>query len=125
MKAFNRCMARLLIVCTFALGMPLPVSAEIVTTDQIYASEERDRVRSFLARSDVQAQLQRLGVEPGEAQARVDALTDDEAARIAGHLEQLPAGGSVIGVLFAIFIILLITDILGLTKVFPFTRSVR
>ena len=125
MKAFNRCMARLLIVCTFALGMPLPVSAEIVTTDQIYASEERDRVRSFLDRSDVQAQLQRLGVEPGEAQARVDALTDDEAARIAGHLEQLPAGGSVIGVLFAIFIILLITDILGLTKVFPFTRSVR
>lgn len=125
MKAFNRCMARLLIVCTFALGMPLPVSAEIVTTEQIYASEERDRVRSFLDRSDVQAQLQRLGVEPGEAQARVDALTDDEAARIAGHLEQLPAGGSVIGVLFAIFIILLITDILGLTKVFPFTRSVR
>ena len=125
MKAFNRCVARLLIVCTFALGMPLPVSAEIVTTEQIYASEERDRVRSFLDRSDVQAQLQRLGVEPGEAQARVDALTDDEAARIAGHLEQLPAGGSVIGVLFAIFIILLITDILGLTKVFPFTRSVR
>ena len=125
MKAFNRCMARLLIVCTFALGMPLPVSADIVTTEQIYASEERDRVRSFLDRSDVQAQLQRLGVEPGEAQARVDALTDDEAARIAGHLEQLPAGGSVIGVLFAIFIILLITDILGLTKVFPFTRSVR
>ena len=125
MKAFNRCMARLLIVCTFALGMPLPVSADIVTTEQIYASEERDRVRSFLDRSDVQAQLQRLGVEPGEAQARVDALTDDEAARIAGHLEQLPAGGSVIGVLFAIFIILLITDILGLTKVFPFTRAVR
>ena len=125
MKAFNRCMARLLIVCTFALGMPLPVSADIVTTEQIYASEERDRVRSFLDRSDVQAQLQRLGVDPGEAQARVDALTDDEAARIAGHLEQLPAGGSVIGVLFAIFIILLITDILGLTKVFPFTRSVR
>ena len=125
MKAFNRCMARLLIVCTFALGMPLPVSADIVTTEQIYASEERDRVRSFLDRSDVQAQLQRLGVEPGEAQARVDALTDDEAARIAGHLEQLPAGGSVIGVLFAIFIILLITDKLGLTKVFPFTRSVR
>jgi hypothetical protein len=38
----------------------------------------------------------------------------------------LPAGGSsVIGVLFAVFIILLITDILGLTKVFPFTRPVR
>lgn len=125
MKTFNRCMARLLIVCTFSLGMPLPVSADIVTTDQIYASEERDRVRAFLDRADVQAQLESLGVDTREARARVDALTDDEAERIAGHLEQLPAGGSVIGVLFAIFIILLITDILGLTKVFPFTRSVR
>lgn len=125
MKTFNRCMARLLIVCTFSLGMPLPASADIVTTDQIYASEERDRVRAFLDRADVQAQLESLGVDTREARARVDALTDDEAERIAGHLEQLPAGGSVIGVLFAIFIILLITDILGLTKVFPFTRSVR
>lgn len=125
MKTFNRCMARLLIVCTVALGMPLPASADIVTTDQIYASTERDRVRSFLDRADVQAQMQHLGVDPDQARARVDALTDEEAAQLAGHIDQLPAGGSVIGVLFAVFIILLITDILGLTKVFPFTRSVR
>ena len=56
-------MARLLIVCTFALGMPLPASADIVTTDQIYASAERDRVRNFLDRTDVQTQMQRLGVD--------------------------------------------------------------
>jgi len=31
----------------------------------------------------------------------------------------------VLGILFAVFIILLITDILGLTKIFPFTRPVR
>jgi hypothetical protein len=31
----------------------------------------------------------------------------------------------VLGILFAVFVILLITDILGLTKVFPFTRPVR
>ena len=125
MSLFKRCLARLLIVCTVTLGMPLPASAEIVTTDQLYASAERDRVRSFLDRADVQAQLQSLGVDPAAARARVDALTDDEAAQIAGHIDQLPAGGSILGVLFAVFIILLITDILGLTKVFPFTRSVR
>ncbi|HET7595992.1 MAG TPA: PA2779 family protein [Burkholderiales bacterium] len=125
MSLFKRCLARLLIVCTVAIGMPLPASAEIVTTDQLFASAERDRVRSFLDRADVQAQLQSLGVDPMAARARVDALTDDEAAQIAGHIDQLPAGGSILGVLFAVFIILLITDILGLTKVFPFTRSVR
>jgi|SRR5687768_11829617 hypothetical protein len=126
MNAFNRCMARLLIVCTVALGTPLPASADIVTTDQVYASAERERVRGFLDRADVQAQMQQLGVDPAAARARVDALTDDEAAQLAGHIDQLPAGAdSFWGVLLAIFVILLITDILGLTKIFPFTRSMR
>jgi len=126
MNAFNRCVARVLIVCTLGLGLPLPASAGIVTTDQISAGVERDRVKSFLDRADVQAQMQVLGVDPQAARARVDALSDDEVATLAGRLDQLPAGGdSILGILFAIFIILLITDILGLTKVFPFTRAVR
>ena len=63
--------------------------------------------------------------QAGEAKARVNALTDDEAHKIAGKLDQLPAGGDILDVLLLVFIILLITDILGYTKVFPFTRSVR
>lgn len=126
MKTVNRCIARVLIVCTIGLGMPLPASAGIVTTDQIYTSAERDRVMSFLDRADVQAQMQALGVDPQATRARVDALTDDEVAKLSGQIDQLPAGGdSILGILFAIFIILLITDILGFTKVFPFTRAVR
>jgi len=126
MNAFYRCMARVLIVSTMMMGVPLPASADIVTTDQIYAGSERDRVRSFLDRADVQAQMQGLGVDVNAARARVDALTDEEAAQLADRIDQLPAGAdSFWGVLLAIFVILLITDILGLTKIFPFTRSVR
>jgi hypothetical protein len=67
-----------------------------------------------------------LGVDPRLARERVDALTDAQIERIAGRVEQLPAGGaSVVGVLFAVFVILLVTDILGLTRVFPFTRPAR
>lgn len=126
MNAFNRGTARVLILCMLAFGAPLPVSAEIVTTDQLYASAERERVRGFLDRTDVQTRMQSMGVDPAVARARVDALTDEEAKQLAGRIDQLPAGAdSFLGVLFAIFIILLITDILGLTKIFPFTRSVR
>lgn len=125
MKSFNRCIARLLVVCTLGMGLPLPASAGIVTTDQIVAGVERDQIRSFLDRAEVQAQMQTLGVDAGSARDRVDALTDDEARDLAARIGELPAGGSVIGVLFAVFIILLVTDILGLTKVFPFTRAVR
>jgi uncharacterized protein DUF6627 len=126
MKLFNRCIARLLIVCTFALGMPLPASAEMITTNRTYDATQRDQVKDFLDRAEVRSQMQSLGVDVNVARARVDAMTDDEVASIAGRIDQMPAGGDgIIGVLFAVFIILLITDILGLTKVFPFTRSVR
>jgi hypothetical protein len=125
MNRFNRAIARLLVVCTFALGLPLPASADIVTTDQIYASSERERVRSFLEREDVRSQMQSFGVDADAAKARVDALSDQEVKELAGRIDELPAGAGIVGVLFAVFIILLVTDILGLTKVFPFTRSVR
>ena len=125
MKYFYRCVARILIVCTMALGAPLPASADMVSTEQLQAGGERDRIKTFLEREEVRDQLQSMGVDADAARARVDALTDEEAHNLAGRIDALPAGGEIIGVLFAVFIILLVTDILGLTKVFPFTRSVR
>ena len=125
MRAFNRAVARLLILCTIGLGIPLPASAGIVTTDQIHASAERDRVKDFMAREDVRAQMQSFGADADAVRERVDALTDQEISELAGRIDQMPAGGGIVGVLFAVFIILLVTDILGLTRVFPFTRSVR
>lgn len=126
MRAFHRFVSGVLIVCTLGAGMPLPASAGIVATDQIAASAGRDRVKSFLDRAEVQAQMQALGANPQAALARVDALSDDEVASLAGRLDQLPAGGTdVLGVALVVFIILLITDILGYTKVFPFTRPAQ
>ena len=126
MPAFNRFVSGALIVCTLGAGMPLPASAAIIATDQVAASAERDRVKSFLDRAEVQARMQALGVNPQAALARVDALSDDEVAALAGRLDQLPAGGTdIVGALLLIFIILLITDILGFTKIFPFTKPVQ
>ena len=126
MNVINRCIARVLIVCVCGMGMPVSSTAGIVTTDQIQSGVQRDQVRNFLDRADVQARMQALGVDRESAQARVDALSDEEVAKLADRIEKLPAGGSdVLGVLLLVFVILLITDILGLTKVFPFTRSVR
>ena len=47
-------------------------------------------------------------------------------AQLAARIDQLPAGGEgIIGALLIVFIVLLITDILGFTKVFPFTKPVK
>lgn len=126
MNTFNRRIARVVIVCTIGSGMPAPSLAGIVTTYEVQADVKRDQVKSFLDRADVRAQMQTLGVNPQAALARVDALSDDEVASLAGRLDQLPAGGTdIVGALLLIFIVLLITDILGFTKVFPFTRPVK
>lgn len=126
MNIFCRNLCRLLVVCLIGAGMPLPATAGLVTTDRALGASERDQVTTFLERGDVRARLQALGVDPEAARARVAALNDDEVASLAGRIEQLPAAGAdIVGALLLVFIILLITDILGLTKVFPFTRSVR
>jgi hypothetical protein len=65
-------------------------------------------------------------VNPAEVKARVAALTDAEAAELAARIESLPAGGvSLLGAILIVFLVLLLTDILGYTKVFPFTRPVK
>ncbi|HZW86394.1 MAG TPA: PA2779 family protein [Gallionella sp.] len=127
---FMRWVSRMVIVCMMVMGMPVQnASASIVETDQVnfheMAMQDRAKINSFLDRQDVIAQMQKEGITSAQAQARISALTDEEAHTISGKLDQLPAGGDVIGVVFAVFIILLITDIFGLTKVFPFTRSIR
>ena len=78
-----------------------------------------------LAGPDVQAALEKNGVSTVEARARVEALSDDELDQLAANLDQLPAGSGILGLVFVTFIVLLVTDILGFTKVFPFTRSVK
>ena len=126
MNTFNRCVARALIVCTLGMSMPVSSMAGIVTTDQVTASVERNQVKSFLDRDDVLTRLQELGVDPAAARARVDALNGDEVAALAGRIDQLPAGGTeLLSVLLLVFLVLLITDILGFTKVFPFTKPIQ
>jgi hypothetical protein len=121
----RRLIASLLVLSIAGLGLPLPAQAGMLGTDAVVAPAERERIVSFLARDDVREQLQAQGVSQKQAQARVAALTDEEARQLAGQVDSLPAGGSVLGVLLTVFLVLLITDILGFTKVFPFTRTVR
>jgi len=109
------------------MAMPLPAQAALVGTEQVLHADGagRARIQAVLARADVRRELLASGVNAGQVQARIDALTDAEAADLAGRMDSAPAGGDVLGIAFAVFIVLLITDILGFTHVFPFTRPIR
>jgi hypothetical protein len=101
-----RNLSRLLILALLPLQ---PIQAALVPTEQLVAlpqeaPEQRTQVRAFLGRADVAAQLQALGVSPDEARERVDALTDQEVQRIAGHIDTLPAGGLLLELLLVALI---------------------
>jgi hypothetical protein len=124
-RRLRRLVASLLIVSLAGIGAPLPAQAGMLPTDAAVAVAERARVDEFFDREDVRAQLQARGVSADDVKGRVAALTDEEARELAGRIDSLPAGGDILGILLTVFIVLLITDILGFTKVFPFTRPIR
>jgi hypothetical protein len=128
-RYIKRLIACVLLTSFTLVGFTQTVQAAMIGTEQVAAAnaarQNQEKVAAALARPDVIAQLEKLGVNTSDAQVRVAALTDAEAASLAGQIDSLPAGGDVVGALVLIFVILLVTDILGLTKVFPFTRSKR
>lgn len=127
---WRRPVAAALVAVMAAVSMPVaPASAAMIGTDQVIAHVEGSphaRVAAFLAREDVRDQLQAHGIAPREAEMRVAALSDAEAAEIAGRIDALPAGqgaGPIIGAVLLVFFVLLLTDLLGLTSVFGFTKK--
>ena len=125
MSRFRRMVAGIVIVCLGSTGLVLPAHAGIVSSEALVAGTQQERLASLLERGDVRARLQAYGVDPVQAQERVAALSDEEAARLAAQIDALPAGGDALGVALIVFLVLLFTAILGYTKIFPFTRSMR
>jgi hypothetical protein len=132
-KSFKRTVALILMssisVAGMAQTMPAPEAAPALIGAAELAQSQRGaghvQLLQTLSRADVAAALQARGVSVEAARARVAALTDEEAARVAAEIDSAPAGGDAIGTIVFIFVLLLITDILGFTKIFPFTRSIR
>jgi hypothetical protein len=110
-------------------GLSLPAQAGMLPTTAVVANPAKERIIGLLERSDVRQQLASLGVSPADAKARVAALNDDEAAQLAARVDSMPAGGdgigAVLGAAVLIFLVLLLTDILGFTHVFPFTKPIK
>ena len=107
------------------------VLAKLISTETVVevgrADEARMYVDSVLAREDIRTALISQGIDIQEVEARIFSLTDTEIVNLADQLENAPAGGSAVGVIVGaavfIFIVLLITDIFGLTDVFTFIKK--
>ena len=131
LRRLTKPVSHMVVLSLLALNLYLPAAhAGMVGTEAVVNAAQtqqyRERLLTALNRDDVRAQLLARGVEPVQVRARVDSLTDEEMQTLATNMDQLPAGGDgLVGALVFIFIVLLITDLLGLTNIFPFVRHNR
>jgi Family of unknown function (DUF6627) len=121
----------LMTLLLFMLTVPYQaVFAEMIGTErvisQVQGQKARDYLNQILVRKDVQSKLISYGIDPMEAKARIASLSDAEVRKLYRHFKSLPAGGSdfgiIIGALLVVFVVLLVTDILGYTNVFTFVK---
>lgn len=107
-----------------------PAQAAMVGTQQALGAEQgrldRARLASLLEREDLQRQLAALGIDARQARDRVAGLTDAEVAQLNQRIDALPAGGdTVLGVFVLLLLILVVTDVLGVTDVYPFVHPAK
>lgn len=132
LRKVSRPLSYALVFALFMVNIPInAVQAAMVETETFVHHEvkghERARLQNFLGRQDVQSAMQAQGISATEASHRVDSLSDAEISRIVGKLDELPAGSgaieAIVGAAVLVFLILLVTDLLGLTDVFSFVKK--
>ena len=110
-----------------ALTPVLPAQAALIGNDQIInqglSNQTRAGLQQLLEKENLQQQLQEWGVNPDQIKSRIARLTDAELVRINQQINDLHAGGDVIGILLIIFLVFVITDIFGATDIFPFINK--
>lgn len=113
---------RILSIALVTAGFTQASWAGMVGTDYIVEANAREaslaRVEALLARDDVATQLQSLGVDKAVIQDRLQGLTNTELASLAGQIDQQVAGGDALALIGAVFLVLLILELVGVTDIF-------
>ncbi len=121
----------LMAVLTLIVSIPKEsVLAALINTETMVDSSRsqkaRDQLMQFIAREDIQKALIANGIDPMEAEARINTLSDEEVIRISDQIEKLPAGGGAAELLLIMLLVLIlvfvILDLSGVTDVFTFIK---
>jgi len=116
--------ALLLITSILFLSVQPTVNAAIVSTSDLVAEKQsqvdREYLLASLERQEVQAALVSQGVDIEMAKLRVESMTALEIQKLNAKMDELPAASGVVGTVVLVLVVLLITDLLNLTDVYPF-----
>jgi len=128
MALFNRILTlalSLLLICAPISQAQAAIIANAQLIDQVQHASDKNALLQTLNRVEVQEQLLSMGVSTAELENRVNQMTQQEIAQLNQQIKELPAGGDILGIIVLIFIIFVITDVIGATDIFPFIHPVK
>jgi len=128
MALFNRIVTltlSLLLICAPVSQAQAAMIANAQIIDQVQQLNDKAALLQTINRVDVQEQLLDMGVNAAELESRVSQMTQQEIAQLNQQINNLPAGGDILGIIVLIFIIFIITDVIGATDIFPFIHPVK
>lgn len=112
----------LLAAALFGSSLQSAAYAGVVGTQEYLSTLDRGealaRIDAVLAREEVKQRLEQYGVDSLAANERIAALTDQELSLLATELENLPAGGDLLGIVGVVFLVLLILELVGVIDIF-------
>jgi hypothetical protein len=109
-----------LLIALACMTVSLPGHAAMVGTAQMQSDSMVFEAGDVANQRDwILEQLIVGGVKKSDAQIRVAAMTDAQVQEIHKRIDENPAGGNVI---IIVFLVLVISDLLGYTDIFPFIR---
>ena len=128
MKSFHRTLAPVLSFLLLCVSMGQAQAAIVSNSQVIYQVQQANDKAALLQtirRVDVQQQLLSMGVTTADIESRVNQMTQEEIAQLNQQINEMPAGGDGLGIIVLIFIVFVITDVIGATDIFPFIHPVK
>ena len=128
MKSFKRTLTLILSISLISLSFG-QAQAAIIANNQVIQQMQQTADKAALLqtinRADIQQQLLAMGVSTTDIENRINQMTQEEIAQLNLQINELPAGGDVLGIIVLLFIVFVITDVIGATDIFPFIHPVN
>ena len=113
---------RLVSVSIICMGFAQAAPAGMIGTAYLLDDETRvaslSRIELILAREDVGRQLEAFGVDEAMVLERLNGLSNAELLELEGKLDSQVAGGDILALIGAVFVVLLILELVGVTNIF-------
>lgn len=115
------------ILCPMLVLGVSQASAAVFSSEQVIANQQfnfnKQQVLSYVDSAEVQNKLIELGVSPADAKQRIANMTAEELSALNSQMNEMPAGG-IVGVVVTVLVVVVVTDLMGLTDVYPFINPI-